>query len=816
MALRPRKRRPTPPISVDDWRAETLSRLHQSRLYTLLEQKCKSDAAGTGVLALVGDATTYAFQRTKMIIRHMGEFTLHDGDHLFRVLNLMERLIPMDTRQRLSVPELLLLILAAFFHDIGMAPSEDDVRAWLSIWDENGPTREQLGMASAFERFIKGRADTQAELDSLRTAGRHAQADIITRYLVSEYIRITHASRARHIIATDWSDKIVYRDVPLARHLADICYSHIDDARKLLNLDTSLVCGPTVFACLPFIGVFLRLADILDFDGKRTPSVLFAHLGVRHPVSLREWQKHRAVSAWTITPETIVFAAECDHPAIEAAIRGFCDLIDRELVASTFVLTNLRDNVRDPWPPHYRVQLPQAVDRSKIGPKRDVEGSPAYTYRETRFSLVQSQVTDLLMGTKLYTDPQAALRELLQNSIDACLVRAALEKTWGNSYVPDVAVEFGREEDRDLLRVSDNGIGMDEEIIDKYYSRVGASYYKSNEFLEMQAATGIRVNVTARFGIGVLSYFMVADSVSVESRRLVGPHDSRPPIEVLVEGLQSLFWVRRGARDRPGTVTTLWLKKGHPWERKTDKERIELVESTIPNPPWQLDLVSRTSRARHTALKFRAPNRKWASNFRYGAVHMLNLNDEELSLTGNAAVPVIEKSRMPVASKSLFSRRVSVVGYSPVKLSRQIRLGVNEIEGRSTGLEIRGRRLETEVHFDSVLRSGSEVAVCGVAVPMNLVPQTWEDRAQRARLYLPGAMYLRVDIGYTQAIDLNSARTQVIANEKWLALCERLGLLIGSAIREKVGTRYWQRLKLVWGGVDDVTAEFMAGVARVR
>ena len=77
----------------DDWHTETQARLAKSNIFTVLKEKCESDSSGSQVLALIDDATFYAFQRTKTILKHMGEFTLHDGDHLFRVLALMERLL---------------------------------------------------------------------------------------------------------------------------------------------------------------------------------------------------------------------------------------------------------------------------------------------------------------------------------------------------------------------------------------------------------------------------------------------------------------------------------------------------------------------------------------------------------------------------------------------------------------------------------------------------------------------------------------------------------------------------------------------------
>jgi molecular chaperone HtpG len=112
----------------DDYKDEYLLRLQKSIIFkTLVEKTNDKDKE---VQILVDHAASYAFQRTKTIVKHMGEYTLHDGDHLFRVLNLMERLLGENVIKNMSAPELMLLILTAFFHDIGMAPDEREVIAW--------------------------------------------------------------------------------------------------------------------------------------------------------------------------------------------------------------------------------------------------------------------------------------------------------------------------------------------------------------------------------------------------------------------------------------------------------------------------------------------------------------------------------------------------------------------------------------------------------------------------------------------------------------------------------------------------------------
>jgi len=316
------------------------------------------------------------------------------------VLKLMDNVIPQKTLEQLSVPELMLLILSAFFHDIGMAPSEHEVQSWLEFFEDPEPTGRDSKEYDKFRRFADATPDKLDVIRRLDASGMYQKANLIKEYLVSEYIRSTHADRARTILADDWNGKIKYRETDLTSELSQLCFSHVEDPLSLLDFDTSLLCAPGIFVCLPFIGATLRLCDILDFDAKRTPDVLFSHLDVRNSVSIEEWKKHRSIDAWNISPQTIMFQARCEHPAIEATIHRFCDLIDRELVTCSSIFSHLgNDRVRNDTS-HYCLTIPPKVDRSKISSKTNVFGKPLYKYRNIQFTLSKGQVIDLLMGTK--------------------------------------------------------------------------------------------------------------------------------------------------------------------------------------------------------------------------------------------------------------------------------------------------------------------------------------------------------------------------------------------------------------------------------
>jgi molecular chaperone HtpG len=565
----------------DDWREEIKLRLKECDIYRKLEEKCQIDPSGSSVLSLVEEGVYYCYHKAKTVLAFMNEYTLHDSEHLFHVLQIMGRLIPPQILDMLSVPELMLLTLSSFFHDIGMAPEIRDIESWKKFWDRNPEfidERDKIEYAK-FSKFASSHPNKTEEINEKLINGFNQEADRYKTYLISDYIRSTHSGRAKEILKQDWNEKIRYRDVDLTVEFAELCSSHCEDAMILLQMDFCYICGPDIFICFPLLGVLLRLSDILDFDSKRAPTILFSHLYVKHPISIAEWNKHRAVESWVITPEIIAFHAKCTHPAIEASINDFCDSIDNELILCNNILAEIPSSTRS-FRKSINFKLPLKINRDRIETKRDIEGKPIYHFTRTQFNLSKKQVIDLLMGTKLYGNPEIALRELIQNSIDACLLRRALEKKWGNPYDPRITVKYYSSSGEDFLEVNDNGTGMDQYIIDNYYSRVGSSFYTSSDYFDLRTEFKPDFIPTSRFGIGILSCFMVSDTIITDTRRVKGPNNSSEPLNITIEGQDSIFWVKEGKRENVGTDTCLVLrKKKHPWDKMSHQQFITSVKN---------------------------------------------------------------------------------------------------------------------------------------------------------------------------------------------------------------------------------------------
>ena len=172
------------------------------------------------------------------------------------------------------------------------------------------------------------------------------------------------------------------------------------------------------------------------------------------------------------------------------------------------------------------------------------------------------------MTEKLYNSPSVCVRELLQNSLDALRYRRALKKLdesdWANGKVIlyHTLDEYGHE----VLSCTDNGVGMDEEIIKKFLTKVGRSYYRSPEFEQERirfAKKGVDFDPCSRFGIGFMSCFMLGDQIVIKTRRDYGPNRGySDPLIVEINGLGGILTIRKGSMDKlPGTTVKITGRK---------------------------------------------------------------------------------------------------------------------------------------------------------------------------------------------------------------------------------------------------------------
>lgn len=770
--------------------------LEETAIYKHLKKKCEQNKQFE-VLNLVSDVGTFAVTRLKTVIKNMSEYTLHDETHIHNMLKIMDKIIPPPTMVELSIPDLLMLILSVFLHDIGMAPEEKYILAWKDQLPNDEYDEELNKDVKVFGRFRMTYTHQLADIERLNAQGEYSKAQLLEDYIIMEYIRTTHPVRAKQIIANHWSGKIIYQDTDLTEDLASICFSHNENYTYLLNMETFRLCGQDEYLCLPFVAVVLRIVDIIDFDPKRTPPVLISHLAVKNPVSLIEWRKHQSINAWSISSDKLFFSAQCEHPAIEAAILSFCDQIDDELRNGTVVLSNLSDEGMDINVSIYKIPLPPRVDRRKIKAKKDIiSGKPIYRYHDTKFSLSKKQIIELLMGTKLYGKPEVALRELIQNSIDACLLRQRMSEYWGVEYTPQITVSLYTENGIDYLQVKDNGIGMNQHIIDKYYTNIGCSYYTSREFSELLASLQSTFTPISRFGIGILSCFMVSDSIEVTTRRLKDRFECDDALHISIEGYESLFIISDSDQKEPGTSTVLMLRPVHPWERMSEDDFIQCIRNIAPNPAVQIAICTDKVHEIHSSDYFDELGLEPLLDYTWNSKHnikkiVIDLTYEKYSFKGKGCIGILIRNHEPVNEIEIMSKDIEIDG-EVFTLSSEIKYGTNCIIENSTSLTVdEDSQINTETSYSERFKSISSLSIHGIEVPCNL----FSGRGSQPVLKLPFPLSFRLDIGQNNDLNLNSARDQIIYDEKWLSFEEDFYKVVCNQLATILKPSDWKAIK---------------------
>ena len=115
-----------------------------------------------------------------------------------------------------------------------------------------------------------------------------------------------------------------------------------------------------------------------------------------------------------------------------------------------------------------------------------------------------------VLSNHLYKSPDVFLRELLQNGMDAVTLRQKSQPDWNRGKIT-ITVEPGRR-----LIFRDNGAGLSEEGIHRFLAVIGQS--SKTELVNGK----IPEDYIGRFGIGLLSCFMVSDSIVVHTQPAAG------------------------------------------------------------------------------------------------------------------------------------------------------------------------------------------------------------------------------------------------------------------------------------------------------
>lgn len=483
-----------------------------------------------------------------------------------RLAELLESVI--DSALDLSAAEAALMALAPVVHQTRAAVLAERLVAV-------GPTdlrrhADADPLRQDYQRFLTGREQS-------RLAARTGDAEDIAWWLFHRWAD-SHPNlvdlgdvlddrlvgdKALRVMLTGSLERIVrlfrlppesLRDTDRRKLKARIPYSGVTVKRQVVRED--------------LIGLVLAVAHTTAIELTGLSSTLVEHLGIPTPVRLDELRATLDEAEWDFSARTRVhLVASCRHEAVYESLREHVERTDVMLGAIRAAIEH--GAYLDPL-----ADLPARAYADRVEPAV-VGRKPAFVVPVTRLRLDESRVRELLMGEQLYRDRSLAIRELYQNALDACRYAKArleyLEKTsdllsrWEGRITFKQGVD---ETGRHYLSCSDNGIGMRESELREVFSQAGVRFADQPEFLEEKARwakVGVPFHPNSRFGIGVLSYFMLADEIEVTTSRMDTRGDNPGPVlRVSIVGPGHLFRIEH-LDDRvrgQGTTVKLYLRDG--------------------------------------------------------------------------------------------------------------------------------------------------------------------------------------------------------------------------------------------------------------
>ncbi|MBE9065318.1 caspase family protein [Leptolyngbya cf. ectocarpi LEGE 11479] len=562
----------------------------QSSLWpeTGIHDCCPANALKNEVSRVVG----VCWQQWQAAIRAFPDDAWRDERLPIRVLEALEMLVLWSNPAiQLSAAEIALVIAVPFVREAVLASSIVQAAAVAPLSLERVQSASKL--RQALEKIHQTQQRFERKAKRLQDQNRLSDKDTVMTWLLHQCLFKTlevwlPASQGGYLadelltsLGSAQGQSRLVRETLKPQRLLELAYCMYADLERIDNdersnaLHNRLVVGSyreeqTIREKI--VAYLLQLAELLAIDIRKLPEVLVDHIGLADPLTPEQVLQVINQARWNPMGRGRTLTVTCHHPAIDLALTDYVKSLDDVL---SHMLRCVADN-------HGGMAaltgLPAYLQSDGIAAAQQADGAPVYQIPHVKFQLAHDEVRELLMGEQLYGDPMLAIRELYQNALDACRYRQArlqyLEQTGalsaGQEWEGRILFRQGKDEnERAYIECEDNGIGMAMTHLSKCFARAGRRFADLPEFIEEQAEwrkcdPPIKLYPNSQFGVGVLSYFMLADEIEVETCRLDRDGNPGQRLQIRVPGSSGLFRVQKlGLGNDAGTRVRLYLNRTH-------------------------------------------------------------------------------------------------------------------------------------------------------------------------------------------------------------------------------------------------------------
>jgi hypothetical protein len=252
----------------------------------------------------------------------------------------------------------------------------------------------------------------------------------------------------------------------------------------------------------------LRVADILHIGQERAPRFTELQDNINSPESQRQFHLNQAIfqgPTFNIEQRSVYFAADPDNSSTFEDVEDQLHIIQKELDSCWAVLAE-----------KYAYKYELSIHRIKSNLFDENKVATFNNKFLTRRLMLDANpdLVKLLIEPLYGNNPSYGVRELIQNAVDACNERKIMDDKFLGEIVARVDTQ------KNIFEISDNGIGMNEDILRNYFLVVGSSYRYSDAWREKYTDDNAKAKFarTGRFGIGGLASFLIGYEITVTTR----------------------------------------------------------------------------------------------------------------------------------------------------------------------------------------------------------------------------------------------------------------------------------------------------------
>jgi hypothetical protein len=432
------------------------------------------------------------------------DYTVHDITHLDALWEIASNLI--GTNYQINPAEAFVLGCSFLFHDAGMT-------------------------LAAYPNGIQ-ELRNHPYWDSVFHHTRNSNTTDREQTATLNMVRLLHADRAEKLPHLTWTtpDGASYQlisdpDIVLkfGEAIGRVSASHWWSHDRVSTAFSVVKAAPSAFPSswrldLLKVACILRIADAAHLDERRAPGFLWA---LRRPndTSSLHWKFQNRLAQPDPRGDALHFSSTKTFGIDDAnawwQAYDAVQMVDDELRRTDVVLADIRgDDAR------FAVRRVANAESAR-SLSRDIEAS-GWLPLDT--SLKVASIPDLvkkLGGRALYGDDDfVPVRELIQNAIDAILIRRAIVADTDTSYEGKIHIILKTDGSQRTLSVSDNGIGMGETTIIDNLLSLGSSGWLDDRITSIFPDAALHdLDIIGKFGIGFFSVFMISDEAIVSTRR---------------------------------------------------------------------------------------------------------------------------------------------------------------------------------------------------------------------------------------------------------------------------------------------------------